>query len=432
MNEPEFREPTHADDAEVSLLGAAMSGADIDDLTRVVEASDFYNPAHEAIWAAIIRVHNAGNRPDPVSVRLALDSAKVKHDPIRLVEMTQLAPSIASADYYAEQVAAAAAQRALQYAAIQLDQLARKPGDVTQMREDARAIIDKATAGRNVTTARTIADILPSVIDHAERGAASMLSSGWSDLDSHIGGLAPGRLVVFAARPGGGKSIAGTNLALHMAGYHGHAVLLASLEMPEIEVGQRLLAAHAVVNLTQLQNGTATEANWQRIAEKQASLDAMPITIDAESFQTVAGIRRAARDLQRTRDDLALIVVDYLQLVQSSSSSSNRAEQVTATSRELKLLARETGACVVAMAQVNREGAKADDGPRLTDLREGGIENDADQVILMHRPDLDLPEVRVNVAKNRHGSIGVFDLNLQGQYARLVQTAWTPRSVSQR
>lgn len=422
--------PLTANDAEVSLLGAALSGYhDLDELAGIVEPSDFYAPFHEEVWAATLRVHRAGNKPDPVSVRLALSAADVRHDPARLLDFMSLVPVIANAPYYAEQVANAAGLRRIQEAGTKIHQLASTDSaDLDGLREEARQTIDVATRSKRASKARTLADILPSVIDTAQFGQTNVLGTGWPDLDRTIGGLAPGRLVVVGARPGVGKSLMGTNLALHFAEQHQHAVLLASLEMPEDEVGQRMLAARAQVNLTALQMGLHDERAWRRIAELQAELGALPITIDDNPAQSVTSIRAAARNVQRTRDDLALIVVDYLQLVRPSDAKVNRSEQIGEISRGLKLLARETGACVVAMAQVNREGTKHSDGrPRMTDLRESGaIEADADQVLLLHQPDEALPELEVITDKNRHGPKGIANLQVQGHYARLVSTEWTP------
>jgi len=423
--------PAQAQDAEVAVIGAAMSGYDaVDDLLDMLQPSDFYSPFHEEVWAAIGRVHNAGNRPDPISVRLALGQADVKYDPVRLLDMAQLAPVVAQAPYYAEQVVASAARRRLQAAGTRVHQLGSSAdGDLEVLREEARQIVDEATRGRAVTTARTLSEILPSVLDVAQHGRAKALATGWDDLDRLIGGLAPGRLVIVGARPGVGKSLMGTNLAVHFAHVHQHAVLFASLEMDAEEVLQRMLARHARVNLTSLMEGRTSEAEWNNIAARGVEIDAMPVRILDTPNQTVTSIRREARNYQRVRDDLALIVVDYLQLMRTTEGrGTNRSEALGEVSRGLKLLARETGACVVAMAQVNREGTKHTDGrPRMTDLRESGaIEADADVVILLHQPDDKLPELEVIVDKNRHGPKGMATLQVQGHYARLASVAWTP------
>lgn len=430
MTEIELANPHQANDAEVSLLGAAMSGyPHLDELLDMVGASDFYQPFRGQVWDAISRVHHAGNKPDPISVRLALSSVDVKHDPTMLFTFANACPIVAQAPYYAEQVVTASGFRRLQAAGTVVQHLGGQVGsDLDDLRERARQAVDEACAGGRRSYARTVADLLDDVIDTAQHGQAGTLGTGWPDIDRLIGGLSPGRLLVVGARPGVGKSLMGTNLALHVAGHHKHAVLLASLEMPEREVGQRLLAAHTGANLTGLQMGTTNEAAWTSIAKRSQSLREMPIVIDDAPTQTVTSIRRAARDVQRQRDDLALIVVDYLQLVRPADTKPNRADQVAEISRGLKLLARETGACVVAMAQVNREGTKHGDGrPRMTDLRESGaIEADADQVILLHHKDQAIPELEVLVDKNRHGPKGQATLHVSGHTATLQNIAWSP------
>jgi len=365
---------------------------------------------------------------DVATVSTLLADAKPAIDPVWLFDLVSTGVAAASAPYYAEQVRTAAGLRAITAAGVAIQQIGATPGDLDKRREEARQRIDEACRGRKKSTARKLAALLPAAIDAAQSGQTGVLSTCWPDIDRAIGGLAPGRLIVIGARPGGGKSLSGTNLALHMAHHHGHAVLLASLEMPEIEVVNRLLSAHAEVGLRGLADGEVPESDWEKVAAKHAELEAMPIYIEGEHELTVQGLRRIARDIQRERDDLALIVVDYLQLMQPAPTRRNasRAEEISQISRDLKLLARETGACVVAMAQVNREGGKNDDGPRLTDIREGGAENDADQVILLHRPDLDLPQVVAKIAKNRHGPQAEASLLLQGHYARLVSETWSP------
>lgn len=427
-------DPVQAADAEVSLLGAAMSGyPDIEELLEAVEPSDFYQPIHQDIWSAIGRVHRAGNQPDPVSVRVALDPMPKGLNPVRLIEMTALCPILVQAPYYASQVLAASGSRRLQAAGTRLHQIADGSADLADKREQARQAVDEATTGREATRARMLAEVLPGVLDIAEKGTSDVLGTGWPDVDRLIGGLGPGRLVVVGARPGVGKSLMGTNLALHFADRHAHAVLIASLEMGEDEVGQRLLAAYASVNLTRLASGATNEAEWNKIAPKQVELEALPIAIEDASGQTVTSIRKAARDLQRHREDLALIVVDYLQLVRPGERRSNRAEEIGEISRGLKLLARETGACVVAMAQVNRESTRRSDArPTMADLRESGsIEADADQVILLHQSDDETPDLEVLVDKNRHGPRGHARLQVAGHYAQLnsVATSWTPTSA---
>lgn len=410
---------TSARDAEISLLGAVMLGADLDDIAHLVDPADFYDPFHGEVWSAMLRVHRAGDKPDVVKVRVALDQSGTKNDPVRLFEFAEKCPAPSAGEFYATEVATAAGMRNLVNAGLKIQQLGNSPGDLEERREQARTTVDNACQGKHVSRARTIASVLPEVIDTAQHGQQSTLSTPWADLDKFTGGIAPGRLVVIGARPGVGKSLMCTNLALHVAGRHGHGVLIASMEMPEVEVGQRLLAAHARVNLSALHKGNLTDGDWDRIRVKHEALMAMPIVIDDSPEQSVATIRKAARDIQRTRDDLALICVDYLQLMRTGGQE-NRAEALGEVSRGLKLIARETGACVVAAAQLNRQAVGRVDRPRMSDLRESGaIEADADQVILLHQPEDDIPEIEAIVDKNRHGPRGVGRLEVWGHYARL-------------
>lgn len=422
-------------DPEVAVLGAAMAGyAELGDLLDVLEPSDFYSPFHEQIWEAIGRVFNAGNRPDPVSVTLALGEAAVRHDPTILSDMTGASPVIAQAPWYAEKVLVASGKRRLTTAASRLHQLGVSGStDLEVLREEARKAVDEATEGKSVTEARTLAQILPGVIDIAQHGRAKALGTGWDDVDRLIGGLAPGRLVVVGARPGIGKSLMGANLALHFAHHHQHAVLFASMEMDNEEVTQRMLANHARVDLTNLVQGKTTDEEWLRIAPRLDEINAMPCKVLDSPGQTVTTIRREARRYLRQRADLALVVVDYLQLMTTRErKGATRAEALGEVSRGLKLLARETGSCVVAMAQVNRESTRHTDGrPRASDLRESGsIEADADVVMLLHQSeeDVDRGDLEVIVDKNRHGPKGHATLRLYGHYARLASSAWSPSS----
>lgn len=416
-------------DLEKALLGIALTGCDLDAIARIVDPADFLQPSHEQIWRAALRVHEAGNKPDPASVRLALGQTDVRIDPMVLVDLLAAAPVAAQGEWYAQQVAEAAGRRRIATVGNQLRQLGEtETVPLAEARERARQLVDDATSHRHVTPSVRLTDVLAEVIDVAENGTTPALGTGWPDVDRIINGLAPGRLVVVGARPGVGKSVMGTNLALHFALHHKHAVLIASLEMPRLEVAQRIVAAHARVNLTNLSTGDVAETQWEAIRRVYEQAQAFPITIEDAATQTVTSIRAAAREVKRERDDLALIVVDYLQLVSASDQRMNRAEQIGEISRGLKVLARESGACVVAMAQVNREGTKHTDGrPRMTDLRESGaIEADADQVILLHRPNEETPEVEVIVDKNRWGPKGVATLHIQGHYARLASASWAP------
>ena len=409
-------------DPDKALLGAVLSGyRDIDKLSTIVFPTSFREPRHETIWSAIIAVHEAGNRPDATTVQMALKPADMREwDPTYLVDLMQACPQVANAPLYAQQVADEATRRNIAGAGRYVADLAEQVEDMADLRERARFAIEQATATREVRTAHRVGDVLPTVLDIAENGRAKMLSTGWPDVDRIIGGLAPGRVIVVGGRPGAGKSLVGTNLALHVAHRYNHAALVCSMEMPEVEVGQRILASHARVNLSSLSKGETDARDWDRISRYQAEVTDLPIIIDDSADQTLTSIRTAIRDIKATRDDLALVVVDYLQLMRPPDTRVGRVEQIGALSRGLKLMAREHDTCVVAMAQLNRAPAVPARRPTMADLRESGsIEADADLVALLHQPDDDIPEVELIVDKHRNGPKGIARLAVMGHYATL-------------
>ena len=424
-----------SDDYEKALLGAVLSGyKGFPDLMRVVQGRDFIQPSHEDIWEAAGRVYASGGTVDPLTVRTSLGEAAVKlpNGVIYLHDLIQACPNYASAGHYASQVADAAGRRRIREAATYIQQLSESPREIDEIAEDARQRLDQAVLDQSRAQSQRVGDMLPEILDIAEHGATRGLPSPWPDLDELTRGLKPGRLVVIGARPGVGKSLMGANLASHVASRHGHTAYVASLEMDHVEYGQRLLSAEAKVDLTKLDNGHLSDLDWASIARATASIQEWPLVIDDEPRQTVSRIRSRVRDLTRTQT-VALVVVDYLQMLTPRDTRMQKREQIDEATRGLKLLARELKVCVVAIAALNRASVGRGDGkPTMGDLKESsGIESDADQVILLH-PDSDAPaELHVIVDKHRNGPTGERRLLKQGHYSRLVPLNYmSQRSVS--
>ncbi len=416
--------------AEKSLLGALLSGyPDALEIMLVVHAEDFLHPHHEGIYAAIATVVEAGHSADPLTVRVAMGAAsnRLPGGAVYLVELAQTATSIASAPHYAQEVAAEAQRRRIAAAGIRLGQLAQAGLGQEEVSDEAQSIIEAATSMRHKRTTVSIGDVLPDVLDIAQHGQTKGLSTGWVDIDDLITGLTPGRFIVIAARPGGGKSLAGTNLALHVAHHHHKAALLCSMEMSRDEVTQRIVSAHTGANLTGLEHGNTSESAWDTIAAKTDEVMNLPILIEDAPSQSLTSIRATLRHTLREHGEVPLVVVDYLQLIRPRDRKVNRVEQLGEISRGLKLMAREFNTCVVAMAQLNRESIhRAGGRPDLADLRgSGDIEADADVVILLHRND-DSGEVDVLVEKNRSGPRGQTSLILRGNVASLSSAVWDP------
>lgn len=411
------------DDYEKALLGAILTGyRGFPDLMRVVSGRDFLQPSHEDIWEAANRVYASGGTVDPLTVRTSLGEAaqRLPGGIVYLHDLMQACPNIASAGHYAAQVADAAGRRRITEAAVYIQQLAKEPRELDEIAEDARQRLDLAVLEQGRSQLR-IGDMMPEILDVAESGAVRGLPSPWPDLDELTRGMKPGRLVVIGARPGVGKSLMGANLASHVASRYGHTAYVASLEMDHVEYGQRILSAEAKVDLTKLDNGQLSDSDWTAIARATASINGWPLVIDDEPRQTVGRIRSRVRDLTRTQK-VALVVVDYLQMLTPRDSRVTKREQIDESTRGLKLLARELKVCVVAIAALNRGSVGRGDGkPTMGDLKESsGIESDADQVILLH-PDPEAPaELHVIVDKHRNGPTGERRLLKQGHYSRLV------------
>lgn len=418
-------------EAERAYLGALLSGAAVDDTVR---GGDFAEPMHELVFDAIQRVAQTGSRPDMVNVRVSIgqpfigqrDAGSYLHD------LKMSCDVVANSGEYAKLIADYADLRALDSVADRIrQQTAREDATAMTVRDDARTALDRV-AQRGRSRQRTWADVSSKVIDLIEHGGRQGLSTPWPDLDRYIHGLVGSRVYLIAARPGEGKSLMAQGLATRMANVHRQPVLFASLEMSEDDLGVRIIAAASQVNLDDLQSGNLSERNWAKVAAGQASLDQMPLIIDDASDQTIGHIRSAAIDLHRTRG-LGMVAIDYLQLMDTTDSRAPRETQVAAISRGVKKLSRELDVPVVALSQLNRQSLQRQDKrPNLGDLRESGsLEQDADVVVLMNLNE-ETGELNVQVAKNRHGPKGQFNLQLWGHHAELrsVSRAWTPAQAA--
>ena len=291
--------------------------------------------------------------------------------------------------------------------------------DPTQILEWAKSKMDTPTGTVRLT--ETFADTLPRVLDQIRNGQQAGLSTPWPELDRKIHGLSPDRLYVIAARPGGGKSIGGQNLAWHWSRRHKLPTFFASMEMTSDEITTRTLSQVAQVKLDHYLTGNVPNEDKAHTDSAAAVMRDGLVHMCTDAGQSIATIRNGARQLQRTHG-LGLVVVDYLQIVAARDDRLPRREKVDEIARGLKLMAKELHVPVVAMAQLNREGSK-DKGraPVLSDLRESGeIEQAADVVILLHIPDSTQPEVgQMFVAKARNGSLGPVEVMMRTWFATI-------------
>jgi replicative DNA helicase len=266
-------------------------------------------------------------------------------------------------------------------------------------------------------------------VDERTEGRPRGLLTGYHGLDDLTGGMRPGQLIIVAARPGLGKSCFSLCVAENCMANHDSRVLIVSLEMSRLEVAERLLAARGHIPLHHLTNNQMSRSERQTLVETSSAVGEMKLVIDDSSERTVTEIAALCRRMKR-RGGLDLVIVDYLTLVRADNERDQREEQVAKIARRMKTLARELNAPVVALAQLNREVAKAaDNRPQLHHLRSSGaIEQDADQVWMLHRQDYYATtdaernetegKAEVIVAKSRNGRTGTVHLSWERRWGR--------------
>lgn len=411
-------------EAERNLLSALLSpvGRTFPDID--ITADDYSDARHGEIHEAAHRVASAGRPADPALVADALGAEGVKRLPggvAYLHELAALSVFPAQATYFAEILAKEATRRRLKLTAGWLLEHA-DDDDPSATHDEVRSMLDRLPTVTNPV--KRISDTLPATMELLSTEDGGYTPTGWVDLNHFIGGWRPGALYVGGARPGSGKSIIGAQAAFDVANT-GHAVVICSMEMTDDELNTRLLAMRGTVSMDSLTRRRISDEEWTRIASAQGALMNLPIFTNDNASQTVADIKSYARSVQR-RQPVGLVVVDYLQLVDPvpHMRRAPRHEQVSHVSRSLKLIAKDLGVPVLALAQLNRGSENRQDRhPTMSDLRESGaIEQDADVVLLLHREDEESPDLEIGVGKNRHGQRGGFNLTWQAKYARVANS----------
>lgn len=420
--------------AEQSVLGGMLlDNRVIDDVIQAVRPSDFYQPKHELIAKAIGTVSNRNEPADAITVAEELrrtSQLERAGGAAYLHQLTSIVPTAANAAHYAGTIRQLAVKRRLVEVGMRITAMGEaSEGAVEDLVEKARAQLEAVSTGAPATL-RMIGDTFDDLVDQLDE-KPTYAASPWESLDKLIGGLAPGSLVVLAARPGGGKSIALLQIAARLA--HDGVVALSSLEMTEAELQKRLLAQFGPVHMSALRNHQLTDDDWKRVVEAKRRVQGAPIFVDERPGVTMSDIRAHARAVAR-RGKLAAVAVDYLQLVHGEGES--RQEVVGSVAEGLKALAKDLQVPVIAAAQLKRLGDRRASGgkrtlPTLDDLREsGGIEQAADVVILMDRDKERTPnDLQMVVAKNRHGESGRFTLQWQAQFSRLLDKRWSPTAL---
>ncbi len=440
------RQPPQDLAAEQSVLGGMLLSKDaIADVAEELTVADFYKPAHALIFQTVVDLYARGEPADVVTVSAELDrvgSLARAGGVVYLHTLTSAVPTAANASYYGQIVAEKAILRRLVEAGTRIVQLGYGGnegdvggGEVDEIVDRAQAEIYEVSDRRATEDYVVLEELLQPTMDEidaiATRGGMSAgVPTGFADLDSLTNGFHPGQMIIIAARPGIGKSTLALDIARNAAVKHHKAAVVFSLEMSKTEITMRLLSAEAQIRLSHMRAGTMSEQDWSRIVRRMSEISDAPLFIDDSPNMTMMEIRAKSRRLKQ-RKDLKLIVLDYLQLMSSGKKVESRQQEVSEFSRQMKLLAKELEVPVIAISQLNRgPEQRTDKRPMLSDLRESGsLEQDADMVILVHRPDAweaDDPragEADLIVAKHRNGPTTTVSVAHQLHYSRFTDLA---------
>ncbi|MDO4259753.1 MAG: replicative DNA helicase [Actinomycetaceae bacterium] len=436
MSDEDFdRVPPQDTEAEMSVLGSMMLSREaIADVIEEIKGSDYYKPAHETIHDVIVELSSRGEPADAVTVAGELQRkgvlARVGGAPY-LHSLIASVPTAANAGYYARIVRERSVLRRLVAAGTRVVQLgyADAGGDVDEIVDQAQAEVFAVAEKRATTDYAPMSEISENVLAELERiesdkGKMRGVPTGFIEFDRLTQGLHGGQMIIVAARPAMGKSTLALDFCRSASIRHDVTSVIFSLEMSQNEIAMRMLAAESGVFLSKMMAGEMTDRDWRSVSDTTARIAESPLFVDDSANMTITEIRSKCRRLKQ-QHNLGLVVVDYLQLMTSGKQVESRQQEVSALSRNLKLLAKELDVPVIAVAQLNRgPESRTDKKPMMSDLRESGsLEQDADLIILLHRPEYyqegDRPgEADIIVAKHRNGSTATIRALFQGHLAR--------------
>jgi len=442
-----LRVPPHNVQAEQSLLGALMLENSTWELVAdKVKEEDFYRQEHRLVFRAVGLLADSDAPFDVITVAEALEKRKLLDDiggmPY-LAEIDRNTASAANAVHYARIVRFNSVLRQLVKAGTDITDLAfdtqgRSEAEILDIAETkVFKIAEQMNRGSGF---RPIEELLKLAVDKIDElfhrdEPITGLPTGFTDFDRKTSGLQPSDLIIVAGRPSMGKTSFAMNMAENVAIKTGKGVAVFSMEMPGDSLAMRMMSSLGQIDQHRVRTGRLTDEDWPRLTSAVTMLSQAPMYIDdtpaLSPTELRARVRRLQRDIKREDKDLGMIVIDYLQLMQSSTEGENRATEISAISRSLKSLAKELSVPVIALSQLNRSlEQRPNKRPVMSDLRESGaIEQDADLIVFIYRDEVyneDSPDkgvAEIIIGKQRNGPIGTVKLAFLGQYTKFENLA---------
>ncbi|MBE6854354.1 MAG: replicative DNA helicase [Ruminococcus sp.] len=421
-------------EAEQTILGAILIDSNV--IATVIEKirpECFFNEKHRALYGIMVQLFTTGSASDIIVVLNEAVTEKVfesaQEGRTYLASLVNMVPSVANIESYCNIVAEKYYIRSLATAAREvLDNIAHGAADAQVLLDSAEQRILEIRQGKDVRGLIPIREAVVEAYDHIGRVAGPDREkyigarTGYGMLDAMISGLNKSDLILLAARPAMGKTAFALNIATNVARRSGKDVAIFSLEMSMEQLATRMLSTEALVDSNKIRSGKLETDDWVRLASSANYLSGLGIYMDESTGVTAQQIKAKLRRMK----NIGLVVIDYLQLMDSTSKSENRAVVVADITRQLKIMAKELEIPVILLSQLNRGvESRPDKRPLMSDLRESGsIEQDADIVMFLYRDyyynkECDRPNIcECIVAKNRHGETGKVELIWDGQFTR--------------
>jgi len=433
--------PPHSLEAEQSVLGGLLLDNEAADrVGDVAAADDFYSDAHRVVYRHVMQLIGEGKPADVITLAESLSSAQRLEyvgGLAYLGALVQNVPTAANIRHYAQIVRDRSILRQLAATAGAIAETAYNP-----LGRSAKTVLDEAEAkvlhiaeqgARGAQNFQEIGKLLATVVDRIETlynrdnpSDVTGVPTGFVDLDRMTSGFQPGDLIIIAGRPSMGKTSLALNIGENVALDTGMPVAVFSMEMGAAQLALRMIGSVGRLDQHKLRTGRLVAEDWDRLSTALGRLNEAPILIDETPALNAIEVRARARRLMRQYGKLGLVIVDYLQLMQSTAQGENRATELSEISRAMKSLAKELQVPVVALSQLNRSlEQRPDKRPVMSDLRESGaLEQDADVILFIYRDEVYKPEspdkgtAEILISKQRNGPTGMVRLTFRGEYTR--------------
>ncbi|MDE6500526.1 MAG: replicative DNA helicase [Ruminococcus sp.] len=428
------RDLPHSTEAEQSVIGSIIANPSvIPDVMELVKPEYFYNEQHKKIYSLIVRMYTGGKPADIVTILDETVRLNIFETPAEgkryLAQIAETLPSTSNVSSYCRIVSEKYLIRSLANVAENILESIRSGENNSQILLDsAEQQIYDIRQGRDIKGLVPLSDAIMEAYDRLgkisgpDKEKYIGARTGYTLLDSIISGLNKSDLIIIAARPAMGKTAFALNIAVNVAKRTDKDVVTFNLEMSREQLAMRMISTESLVDSNRLRNGRISSDEWVKLATGAGYLSTLNMYIDDTAGLTVQNIKSRLRKVR----NLGLVIIDYLQLITSSSRYDNRAIEVSEITRQLKIMAKELNVPIILLSQLSRGvESRSDKRPMLSDLRESGsIEQDADIVLFLYRDayyNKESTKQNISeciVAKNRHGETGTIELIWDGKYTR--------------